>query len=305
MAKPCSEQTRRLRSEAAKRRWANPVFKEMVSRKLRKRISVECQCGCGEMTARGKKYLVGHNARVNHPMQGKKQSEEAIRKMVRNHAHLSGEDHPLFGKHHSETSRKKMSESHKGVPLSEKHRASIGKKSVQVWAEKSAQERKQWAENISAGEKGKPPMSPEALKRMALSKKGKRCSPKTEFTSDRMKALHRDPIYMDKIWKALNIKPNKPETVILNLLNSLYPDEWKYTGDFSFTINGKSPDFVNCNGQKKIIELFGDYWHRGQNPQDRIDAFKPFGYDTLVIWERELKQIESVVDKIREFAEAA
>jgi G:T-mismatch repair DNA endonuclease (very short patch repair protein) len=38
-----------------------------------------------------------------------------------------------------------------------------------------------------------------------------------------------------------------------------------------------------------------------RNPQDRIDAFKPFGFDTLVIWERELKDIENVKNKIQEF----
>lgn len=26
-------------------------------------------------------------------------------------------------------------------------------------------------------------------------------------------------------------------------------------------IGGLCPDFVNCNGKKVIIELFGDYWH--------------------------------------------
>lgn len=298
----CSEQTRKLRSEAAKRRWADPVFKEMVSRKLRKRISIPCQCGCGKMTGLGKKFFHGHNSRVAHPMQGRKMPAATLEKL---RALRLGKPSPMAGKHHSEASRKKMSESHKGIPLSEKHRASIGEKSIQVWAGKSSQERKQWAENISAGEKGKPPMNPEALKRMAMSKRGKRCSPKTEFTSERMKALHRDPVYMEKVRKALNIKPNKSEAAILNLLNLLYPDEWKYTGDFSFMINGKCPDFVNCNGQKKIIELFGDYWHRGQNPEDRAAIFAPFGYKTLIIWEGELKNPQSIILKIRKFAEAA
>lgn len=115
------------------------------------------------------------------------------------------------------------------------------------------------------------------------------------------KALWKNDEYVKKLHKAYNIKPNKPETIILNLLNDLYPNEWKYTGDFSFMINGKNPDFVNCNGQKKLIELFGDYWHEGENPQDRIDIFKPFGYETLVIWEHELKDIKEVKNKIISF----
>ncbi|MDD5169791.1 MAG: hypothetical protein PHN75_13295 [Syntrophales bacterium] len=119
--------------------------------------------------------------------------------------------------------------------------------------------------------------------------------------SEARKANFRDPEYLKRFYKSMNISPNKPEKKILSLLENLYPGEWKYTGDFSFAINGKCPDFTNCNGQKKVIELYGDYWHRGQNPQDRIDAFKPFGFDTLVIWERELKNMESVKNKIQEF----
>lgn len=66
-------------------------------------------------------------------------------------------------------------------------------------------------------------------------------------------------------------------------------------------INGKNPDFTNCNGKKKLIELFGDYWHKGEDPQDRINIFKKFGYDTLVIWESELKDINKVKNKVIKF----
>lgn len=117
--------------------------------------------------------------------------------------------------------------------------------------------------------------------------------------------LWKNPLHREKVFGkralTMKIKPNKPETIILNLLNELYPAEWKYTGDFSFMINGKNPDFVNCNGQKKIIELFGDYWHKGENPKDRAKIFKPFGYKTLIIWESELKNINKVKNKIIKF----
>lgn len=72
-------------------------------------------------------------------------------------------------------------------------------------------------------------------------------------------------------------------------------------GDFSFMINGKNPDFVNCNGKKLIIELFGDYWHKDDNPEDRAKVFEPFGYKTLVIWEHELKDIENLKNKLEGF----
>lgn len=43
------------------------------------------------------------------------------------------------------------------------------------------------------------------------------------------------------------------------------------------------PDFVNIK-KRKVIEGFGDYWHRNDNPQDKIDSFGKFGYDCLIIW---------------------
>ena len=120
---------------------------------------------------------------------------------------------------------------------------------------------------------------------------------KSQQSKDRWKNLE----FVKKMQLGLSLHPNKPETLLLNLLNELYPNEWKFTGDFSFMINGKNPDFVNCNGQKKCIELFGDYYHKGQNPQDRKDIFKEFGYGTLVIWEHELKNMNRVKFRIHKF----
>ena len=122
-----------------------------------------------------------------------------------------------------------------------------------------------------------------------------------EVKRKKSKALWRDPEYIKKVQNGYHCKPNKPESMILDLLESLYPGEWKFTGDFSLIINGKSPDFVNCNGKKLIIELFGDYWHRGEDPKDRAKVFEPFGYDTLVIWESELKDIDAVGLRVKEF----
>ena len=49
------------------------------------------------------------------------------------------------------------------------------------------------------------------------------------------------------------------------------------------------------------MEFFGDYWHRGEDPQERINLFSRYGYKCLVIWEHELKQPEQVVGCIAEF----
>jgi len=97
------------------------------------------------------------------------------------------------------------------------------------------------------------------------------------------------------------LKPSNPEQYLLEILDSFWPSLWKYTGDGSLWINGKNPDFICNNGKKLIIELFGDYWHRGQDPKDREAIFSPFGYKTLVIWEHELKDFNLVVNRIESF----
>lgn len=66
-------------------------------------------------------------------------------------------------------------------------------------------------------------------------------------------------------------------------------------------LGGKIPDIVNVNGQKKVVELWGTYWHRDQNPDDRIALFRPFGWDTLVVWEKELKDRPALEARLQEF----
>lgn len=100
-------------------------------------------------------------------------------------------------------------------------------------------------------------------------------------------------------------KPNKTETRVMNLLDSLYPGEYEFVGNGKLWLGGRCPDFMNINGQKKLIELFGDYWHKGENPQERIEFFRQFGFDTLVIWENEFNnETERAVGMIREFHSA-
>lgn len=93
-------------------------------------------------------------------------------------------------------------------------------------------------------------------------------------------------------WKpSLNIaSPNKTELYLEKLLKDKISRDWRFTGNGQLIINGKYPDF--WNGKNKLIELYGDYWHKNDNPQDRINIFKEVGYDCLVIWESEIKDNE-------------
>ena len=105
--------------------------------------------------------------------------------------------------------------------------------------------------------------------------------------------------------KGLLIKPNKPEKCLNKLLNKLFLKEYKFVGDGKLIVGGFCPDFVNINGQKKLIELYGDYWHKRpevlKRDKRRKIAYKKYGYKTLIIWEHELKDLNKVKNKIKEF----
>lgn len=97
-------------------------------------------------------------------------------------------------------------------------------------------------------------------------------------------------------------RPNNQEKFVLKLLNQLFPNKWKYTGDFSYIINGKNPDFVNFE-QNKIIEFNGYYWHKKDVMGEREKIFAKSGYKTMIIWDYELKNIELLKRKIVLFHE--
>lgn len=137
-----------------------------------------------------------------------------------------------------------------------------------------------------------------------------------EFRKNRRKQLieqWKDPDYRDRavraIMKGNSIKPNKPEKLLITFLNHILPNEYRYVGDGQFILSGKCPDFLNINGKKKLIELFGNYWHSKkitgikpkQHEEERINHFQQFGFDTLIIWERELKNLNKVANQITQF----
>ena len=141
--------------------------------------------------------------------------------------------------------------------------------------------------------------------KMKIAQSAKITNATLESKTKRSKAgknMWQNPEYRARQLKAIanaqTIKPNKPETFLIETFEEWYPKEWKYTGDFSFIVNGKCPDFVNCNGQKKIIEFNGSYWHRNDILGEREKIFAEFGYDTLIIWDHELKDMNELKSKV-------
>ncbi len=140
------------------------------------------------------------------------------------------------------------------------------------------------------------------------------CNPcYNKVKSERMKKKWSNPEYKTRVvrkWRQnCSISPNTKEVLISSLLHTLYPKEYKFVGDGSFMIEGYNPDFINCNGQKKIIEFFGDYWHDQKEYVKRdklkMKVYKKYGYKTLVIWQSELNDMKKVTNRIKKFHEVS
>ena len=119
-----------------------------------------------------------------------------------------------------------------------------------------------------------------------------------------LKKINSDPVIRErkirKAFEAMKMKQSPLEKSLFRLLQDHFPDVWKYTGNGSILIGLKNPDFMSKQGNR-IIELYGEYWHKGEDGQKRIAHFKKFGYDTLIIWEHELKNEDLVVERVKVF----
>lgn len=114
-----------------------------------------------------------------------------------------------------------------------------------------------------------------------------------------------DPEYSRKMGEIFQIKPNKAEIYLQGILDKYYPHTYKYVGDFQVNIGGRFPDFININGKKEVIELFGNYWHNPNEFPDRpsqgrlINHYKQYGYTCTVIWEEEFKKTKTLLKHIK------
>ncbi len=245
------------------------------------------------------------------------------------------------GTHHTEETKRKMSLSRKGRIFSKEHKRNIS------IAKKGHSVSKETRKKLSEKNKGKS-LSEEIKRKISIAHKGKIRSEETckkiselhkgmrpsEASKEKNRQAHlgkklstkhkkkisksilkrwNDPIFKENQLKAIfagcNIFPNKPERRLRNRLNHLFPREYKYVGNGTTFIGGKCPDFININGQKKIIELFGNFWHskeytgrtRKQEEQKRIRHFAKYGFRTLIVWQSELKDISKLRKKIIKF----
>jgi len=119
-----------------------------------------------------------------------------------------------------------------------------------------------------------------------------------------------NPEFSKKMFKALAIKPNKPETVILNFLISINAPFVYNNGEFN--VEGKIPDFID-EKDKKVIEMHGRAFHDPnfkssfsknipfhRTIEGTIEHYTKNGYNCLVVWDSDLV-LPGTFEKIENF----
>lgn len=110
----------------------------------------------------------------------------------------------------------------------------------------------------------------------------------------------KDPEVQGRRFRAIIKKPNHKEEKLIRLFER-YSLPFKYVGDGELLIACKCPDFINTENGKQLIELFGNYWHKQAEVEERERTFAQYGFQTLIIWENELENEDHVLERVKSF----
>jgi len=135
---------------------------------------------------------------------------------------------------------------------------------------------------------------------------GKRKNKKFKFTTE----INKDPEFIKKRLNGLLKRPTKPEQKLIEIIQK-HNFPFIYTGNGKVIIENKCPDFVDNNGSKKIIEVFGRTYHDPnkafkevpfhKTEQGTIEHYKKYGFSCLIIWEDEFQNEQETINKINCF----
>jgi G:T-mismatch repair DNA endonuclease (very short patch repair protein) len=271
-----SEEHKRKNSEAHKG-IKNPFYGKHLSKEHRRKLS---------------KALGG----IKNPNYGKSMSIEQKEKIS-----LANK-----GKHRTEEFKKRVSEKLKGrIPWnrgcqglyrhSEEIKRTISERKKNKQREPFSEE---WRKRIGDAQRGRH-RSEETKKKLSKSNKGKH-NPTEEtrkkMSNARIKA-RKEGMY--------SLKPTTPEKKFMEICaNRNLP--FKYVGDGKFWIENVNPDFVESNGRKIAIEIYGDYWHNLpihiMKDKRRTTTLGKYGWKLLILWEHELKELSEneIIRKVTE-----
>lgn len=217
----------------------------------------------------------------------------------------------------SENTKRKISESHKGTTMSPEYCRAL---SEALKGRTFSESHRKHLSEANIGKKGHPhteahkekmslllkgrTFSIDWRKKLSKAKEGKYFGVSNPFWGKRHTDETKKKIANGVLEHRKFSRPNKAEQRLLKLIteNKL---PYRYVGDGQFILGGKCPDFLNVNGKKQVIELFGTYWHPIFDIAKRQEHFRQYGFDTLFIWEDELKDMEKVTKKLVKFSRSS
>ncbi len=231
-----------------------------------------CECGCGKSVLPWSSYSKGHYVR----------SEETIRKqgetMEARFESLTAEDYKKWTNSLSEAQLVRWSNMRDEDYA--KFCEMMSKSSPWCTEEgRRSQSERTRAYNLEHWAKGDHPASREEVKEKA--RQAVRRFWSDEEKKNRLISTRASPV---------KLKPNNLEEFAGKLIEEVVPGRFQYNKD-ELVVGSKIPDFFEIGG-RKLIEVFGDYWHNRdplqETEEDVVSYYKSKGYDCLVLWESDI-----------------
>ena len=223
---------------------------------------------------------------------GQRQSEEQSKK----HSETMRAIWASKSEEEKQKDRERKSESHRKrwAATSNEEKKERGRQSVAGWGPEARQRLSESTRrrNLEWAAEGRHPFQSQENK----DKTGQIAVDFWENASEEKKIERLESMHLNK---GSSVEKTFPERMLEIKLEELFPGEWRYN-DKWFMLSGKIPDFVNVNGQKKLIEVFGPQCHEPEEEITRPILFKESGYKTLILWSYEVVE-KGIDDRLREF----
>jgi hypothetical protein len=297
----CSIETRQRMSKS---------MKGIVKRKGPEPERPLCLCGCGKKVAKNSKYAPAHSPEVRI-----KRSE-----IMKNNWKDKEFRKTIMNTFQSEESKKKRSISAKRYSNTQKERTRRSKLARERWSNSKYREKTiQSLRTQLSNPKVHKNKSKAAIKRWSdpkFRKKMEQIMRDPSYRENMRRTLHmrwKDPKYIQNVIKGIGEFPfrgiTKPERKLRKLLKPMFGNAYKYTGDGTLWIDGMNPDFAATKGERKLIEMFGNYWHskrvtglsKKEHRKQRQLRFAKEGYLCCVVWEKELDDLQKLKQKLKRF----
>lgn len=119
-------------------------------------------------------------------------------------------------------------------------------------------------------------------------------------------AAWQDPDFVVKVFAGkTHLLPNKLEA----FFDAVSPDCVEYVGNGGFVKvweNGsrRNPDFIvkPISETRRCVEIFGDFWHRNDDPFKYIEMWRRAGYECLILWEFDVRNnLVGVLELLAQF----